>query len=287
MNKGITIYLICLYLPVVSCTFINGSGKIPLACVDQNVLYLSELQSIIPKDISIEDSILIAEDYIKNWINNELMIKKAQENLTISQKDLAKEIKEYKNSLIIYRYQQQLMEQKLDTLVSEEEIVSFYDSVREDFRLNIDLIKAVSVRIPLEVEHPERVKAFCESSLKQNLEELRLFCTKNGGFCDLNTEDWVDSRSVFQNLPYQPGNISGFLAKYTTWESRDSRFYYLVRIMDYAQAGTYAPVEYIRENLKEMIINKRKSLFLLKIKEDVYTEGTKNNKFKIYDYETN
>jgi hypothetical protein len=288
MSNGIRTYLTIIIIPVAfSCTFIQERRKVPLARVDQNVLYLSELQSSIPDRISKDDSILIAEDFIRRWINNELMIKKAQENLSISQRELAKEIREYKNALVIYRYQKELIQEKLDTSVSEKEISDYYDSVKEDFLLDTDLVKAVSVKIPLVVKAPEKVKAFCESSSFMNPEELKVFCSKNGGSYDLYGENWVNPQLVFQGIPSRPGNLPGFLARYTTWETRDYRFYYLVSIQEFAAAGTPAPVEHIRENLKEIIINKRKNAFLEKIKEDIYTEGLKNNKFKIFDYETN
>jgi hypothetical protein len=288
MSKGIQTYLTIIIIPVAfSCTFIQERRKVPIARVDQNVLYLSEIQGAIPDSLSKDDSILIAEDFIRRWINNELIIKKAQENLSISQKDLAKEIREYKNALIIYRYQNELMQEKLDTSVSEKEITECYDSVKEDFLLDTDLVKAVSVKIPLIVKEPEKVKAFCESLSYRNPEELKLFCSKNGGSYDLYGENWVNPQLVFQNIPFGPGNLSGFLAHYTTWETRDSKFYYLISIQEYAPSGTPAPVDQIRENLKEIIINKRKNAFLEKIKEDIYTEGLKNNRFKIFDYETN
>jgi hypothetical protein len=288
MSKGIQSYLTIIVIPVAfSCTFLQDRRKVPIARVDQNVLYLSEIQSAIPDSVSKDDSILIAEDFVRNWINNELLVKKAQENLTISQKDLAKEIREYKNALIIYRYQKELIQEKLDTTVSEKEIAEYYDRVKADFLLDTDLVKAISVKIPLTIKEPEKVKAFCESSSYRNTEELKLFCNKNGGSCNFYGENWVNSHLIFQNLPSQPARISGFLARYTTWETRDSRYYYLISIQEYAPAGSPAPIDYIRENIKEMIINKRKNAFLENIKEDIYKEGLNNNKFKIFDYETN
>jgi hypothetical protein len=288
MSSGIHTYLTIIIIPVAfSCTFLQDRRKVPIARIDQNVLYLSELQGAIPDSVSKDDSILVAEDYIRNWVNNELMIKKAQENLSISRKDLAKEIREYKNALIIYRYQEELIQEKLDTFVTEKDISEFYDSIKEDFLLDYDLVKVISVKIPLSVKEPEKVKAFCERSTYENPEELKLFCGENGGSFDVYNKHWVNAHLVFQNLPFQPVSIPGFLSRYTTWEARDTRFYYLISIQDYALAGTPAPVDFIGKNLKEMIINKRKSAFLENIKEDIYIEGLRNNKFKIYDYETN
>jgi hypothetical protein len=286
MSNGIHTYLTIIIIPVAfSCSIIQDRKKVPIARVDHSVLYLSEIQNAIPDNFSGEDSLLYAEDYIRNWINYELLLKKAHENLTLSQSDLVKEIREYRNSLIIYRYQDELMQQKLDTFVSEAEITVFYDSVKQDFILDKDLVKVIMVKIPLKVKNPENVKVFCDASSARNLEELDQYCRKNGAEYNLYGKSWVDPRQVFRELPFQPKDLHGFLSGYTIWETRDSGFYYLVRILDYAPAGTPSPVEYIGSNLKEMIINKRKNQFLGKIKQDIYTEGLLNNKFKIYDYD--
>lgn len=271
-------------ITVMSCRFRDVQQVEPLARVGNNVLYINELKSIIPSGLSKEESLLVTEDYIRKWINKELLVKKAQENLTISQKELAKELEEYRNSLIIYRYQKELMDQKLDTVIMENELISFYDSVKKDFRQNVDLVKAISVRIPRRTFKPERVKAFCESSQPQNLKELEAFCQKNQGTFTLFLDQWVEPSVVFRNIPYHPVNIPGFIRQYTTWETRDTGHYYLVSIRDFSPEGGFTPVDYVRENIKEMILNKRKTEFLKRLEYDVYTEGLRNDKFKIYEY---
>lgn len=286
MSNGINTYLTMIIIPVaVSCSFFQERRKVPIARVDHSVLYLKEIQNAIPDHFSVEDSLLYAEDYIRNWINNELLIKKAQENLTISQKDLAKEIREYRNSLIIYRYQNELMQQKLDTTVSESDISELYDSVKQDFILDKDLVRAILVKIPLSVANPGKVKVFCDATSAPSLEELDAYCKKNKGSYELYSPLWADARQVFRLLPYQPQNLQRFLASYTIWETRDASYYYLVRILDYTPAGNPSPVGYISSNLKEMILNKRKNEFLEKTRKDIFTEGLINNKFKIYAHE--
>jgi len=77
-----------LLLPLLfSCIFADRSEKIPLAKVGDEILYMSELESVLPNNLSREDSILMAEDYIKKWVTTELLIKKAHENLTMAQRE--------------------------------------------------------------------------------------------------------------------------------------------------------------------------------------------------------
>jgi hypothetical protein len=270
-----------------SCTYFYGPQKIPLAKVGEEILYLTEVQSVIPTNIASEDSILLAEDYIQKWIRTELLIKKAQENLTLAQRDVSKELEEYRNSLIIYRYQKELMAEKLDTTVSFQELTSFYNKNKENFTLGNDLVKAIYIKIPLQVSQPERAKAFCENTSGESLRELQVFCARYAVNYDFYTENWVDAGDIFQNLPDAPDDVGSFISKNPVWETRDARFYYLICIQNYRLKGSEAPMEYIHDNIKNLIINERKTNFLKKVEDDVYTEGVRNNKFKIYEYETN
>jgi len=288
MDKCNFSYLILLLVPVFfSCTYFYGPQKIPLAKVGDEILYLTEVQSIIPENSSDEDSVLLAEDYIQKWIRTELLIKKAQENLTLAQRDVSKELEEYRNSLIIYRYQKELMAEKLDTTVSIQEITSFYNKNKENFSLGTDLIKGIYIKIPLQVIQPERAKAFCENTSGASMRELQAFCTRYAADYDFYTDKWVDAAVIFQNVPDAPEDIGSFISQNPVWENRDARFYYMICIQGFRLQGSDAPLEYIHDNIKNLIINERKTDFLKKVEDDVYTEGIRKNKFKIYEYETN
>jgi hypothetical protein len=268
-----------------SCNLRNDSEKTPLAKVGENILFLDDLQSILPKGLSPDDSLMMAEDYIKKWIMNELLVKKAEENLSPLQKDLTKELNEYRSSMLTYRYKMELMLQRLDTIVDETEISAYYGQNKENFILNRDIVKAIFIKIPAEVTKPEQVKVFCEQVSDDNLRELREFCLKYAITFDIFVDNWVELDLIAQNLPEPIEDKNRFLRRNAIIEIRDNDFYYLLCVIDYRLANNMAPVEYVTENIKNLIINRRRIDFLKKIEDDVYVEGVRNNKFKFYSYE--
>ena len=275
-----------LLLPLLfSCIFADRSEKIPLAKVGDEILYMSELESVLPNNLSREDSILMAEDYIKKWVTTELLIKKAHENLTMAQRDVSKELEEYRNSLIIYRYKKELLADKMDTLVNDEDVRQFYDANKQNFILANDILKAIYIKIPLQVSKPEQARAFCEMTTGEDLKELQEFCLRNAESYQFYLDEWVDARIVLQNLPDMPEDFSFRNLKNSLVEKRDEKYYYLVCVIGYGRKGTVAPLEYVSNNIRDIIINNRKTEFLKKIEEDVYVEGIRNQKFKIYHYE--
>jgi hypothetical protein len=269
----------------VSCHLIIDSEKVPLAKVGERVLYLQDLKSVLPAGLSADDSMMMAEDYIKKWIMNELLVKKAEENLSPAQKDLSKELQEYRNSMLTYRYKMALMFQRLDTLVSEREVSAYYELHKDNFVLNKNIVKAIFIKIPAEVSKPEQVKVFCEQVSDDNLRELHEYCLKFAITYDLYVDNWVELDLIAQNLPEPIADENRFLRRNATIELRDKDFYYLLCVIDYRLANNLAPVEYVEESIKSLIINRRRIDFLKKIEDDVYLEGIRNNKFKLYSYE--
>ncbi len=270
---------------LVSCNLRNDSERIPLAKVGESLLFLDDLQSILPAGLSPDDSLMMAEDYIKKWIMNELLVRKAEENLSPLQKDLTKELNEYRSSMLTYRYKMELMLQRLDTIVDESEVSAYYGQNKENFILNRDIVKAIFIKIPAEVTKPEQVKVFCEQVSDDNLRELEEFCLKYAITFDIFVDNWVELELIAQNLPGPMEDRNRFLRRNAIIEIRDNDFYYLLCVIDYRLANNMAPVEYVTENIKNLIINRRRIDFLKKIEDDVYLEGIRNNKFKLYSYE--
>lgn len=287
MPRQFHVYLFCSLLLLLSaCTLRDDDGKVPLAHVGERVLYNTDLQNIIPPGLSHDDSLMMAQDYIKKWVMNELLVNKAEENLSYGQKDLTKELMEYRNSMLTYRYKMELMLQKLDTIVSQQEISNYYNLYQGNFVLNKTIVKAIFIQIPAEVSNPGQVKVFCEQVTDDNLKELQEYCTKFAITYDIYVDNWVDLDLIASKMPEPVDNEKILLRRNNQIEMRDDDFYYLLCIIDFRLNNQTAPIEYVSGSIRDLIINKRKIDFLKKLEEDVYNEGVRNNKFKVYEYET-
>ncbi|NQU85218.1 MAG: peptidyl-prolyl cis-trans isomerase, partial [Mariniphaga sp.] len=92
MSRISILYILTLLLVAMSCSDSANDSDKPVAKVGDKYLYLSEVYDFVPNKIGVSDSTLMAEDYIKKWIQKELLIKKAEENLSHEQKDVSKEL---------------------------------------------------------------------------------------------------------------------------------------------------------------------------------------------------
>lgn len=136
-----------LVLALVSCQNSgNGKNDKPVAAIYDKVLYQSDLQDILYDGISVNDSIVRTKAFIDNWIRRQLLIHQAENNLDKSELDCLKEIEDYRNSLIIYKYESLLISQNLDTLVSDEEIEKYIND-NALFDMNKDAVRSIILNI--------------------------------------------------------------------------------------------------------------------------------------------
>ncbi len=269
------------------CKESKKTEKQSVAEVGDKKLYLTEINEVIPAGLEKEDSTVMAEDYIRKWVKKELLIQKAEENLSAEQKNVNKELEEYRNSLITYKYKNELMKQRMDTTVTDLQIENYYTEHTENFNLSRNIVKAIYVKIPKEYATPDLLKKMCANTSDEGLAELREYCLQYAKGFDIFIDNWVDFEMVLKNIPKEIDDPEQFLKQNKSIELEDSNYYYLVSIQDYKLKNELAPMEFMKDNIKNLILNRRKIDFLKQVEDNVYTEGIRKNKFKIYNQKNN
>nr|MBD3620579.1 hypothetical protein [Sunxiuqinia sp.] len=262
------------------------NGKV-VAEVGTRKLYLSDVSAVIPNNLGQADSTVMADDYIRKWVRYELVLQKAEDNLSGSLKDVSRELEEYRNSLIIFRYKNELMAQRMDTTVSDEEILQYYTQNTENFKLNKPIVKAAFIKIPADFANPDLLKEMTSDTSREGINGLRDYCLQYAKGFDIFTDRWTDLDLVLKNVPVSIENPEYFLRRNQFIEHTDSTAYYLVAIHDYKLKNEQAPVEYVSDNIKSLILNRRKIEFLRELENNIYKEAENKKSFKIYNTDTN
>ena len=131
-----------LFLALLSCQNSNGDDKI-VATIYDKVLYQSDLQSAVYEGISCSDSIVRTKAYIDSWIRQQLLLHQAEESFNESELDFSKQVEDYTNSLIIYKYEVQYIEKNLDTVVSDYEISKYIEENSLAQELDKDAVRHI------------------------------------------------------------------------------------------------------------------------------------------------
>jgi len=279
--RKITCYIIILISVLTGCKLFNEKGE-PVAKVGNKTLTMKELSKSVPNYLDATDSALWADDYIKKWVQRELLLLKAEEALSSEMKNVTQELDEYRNSLIVYRYKNEVIKQKIDTIVKDSKIQQYFNEHRESFILNKNIVKAIYIKVPVELSSPENLKELCASNIPDKIAKLNEFCLSYAKAYDRFNDQWVSADLVLKNTPEQIADQSSFLQKNRFIESSDRIYYYIVYIRDYRLAGDISPIEYVQSDIRNLILSKQKIDFLKQIEKDIYKEGIENKKVKFY-----
>ncbi len=265
-----------------SCETNKTKNDKPVAKVKDKVLYLSAIREVIPNETNKEDSTLIAENHIHQWIKKQLIISRAELNLTDKDKDVSKMVEDYRSSLIIHKYQQQLIEQKIDTLVSQFDIDNYYRSYPANFILNRNIIKALYIKVPMPVPNLKDMQELYKSEKEEDWEELEDYCFQNATKFDNFSDRWIYAQELLNMLPGNIANEEKFLQTRKHYEINDSTHHYFVKIQEFELKNNLAPLPFVKEDIKKILINKRKIQFIKNLEDGIYKDAESKNKFKIY-----
>ncbi len=257
-------------------------SRVPIAKAGNSYLYADEIKNIVPINTPAKDSVELLKKYIDNWMHEILVIQKAENNLTEEQKNVDKELKDYRNSLITYAYEKELVKQKLDTMVENQEIEKYYTANQKDFQLKDNIIKVIYVKVNKKAPNIAKLKQLYKSDNTKDREQLESYCHQFALNSYLDDNSWLLFDDLLKEIPIQTYNKELFLQNNRYVEVSDSTSSYFLNIKGFKIRNSTSPLSFEKENIKNIILNKRKLQLISKMKEDVYNEAANNNKTEIY-----
>lgn len=259
----------------------QDKGKI-IATVYTYNLYESDLSEAVPLGLTPEDSARRAENFINSWVREMLLLSKAESNLPANDPEMEKKLRAYKNSLIIYEYETELVHQKLDTVVSDAEIETYYNEHASDFQLRDNIVKVVYVKVDNKAPNLAKLKGWVKSDKPADREELDKYCRQYATNYFLDDNSWLLLDDLLKEVPIQSYNWELFLQTNKFVEVSDSTHTYYLSFKGYMTRNGQSPLSFEKENIRSIILNKRKLELIDRMHDDLYNEAVENDRIKIY-----
>ena len=250
-----------------------------VARVYDHELRKADLQGLVGEGVSAEDSMAIIDNYVDQWVRQTVMLSKAEKNVS---DDFDRELGEYRNSLLIYAYEQQILNQLLDTVVTDAQIADYYAAHSDLFQLKNSIVKAVYVTAPKKSAADGKLRSivYKSSFLEDDIMDLEELATRNHlqGYYDGNT--WMPFYTLQTLVPVTTYNENLFLKQNRTIVISDDSLTYYVRILDYKVSDEVSPIELQHDNIRAIILNHRKIEILSKLQVDLLAEAEKGGHVK-------
>ncbi len=252
-----------------------------LATVHGKPLYLSEVQAMIPAEASTEDSTMIAGAIMEKWIRETLLMEEAERNLP---KDLKIDdlVRDYRSSLIRHNYEKILVELQLDSTITSQELVDYYETNKEQFHLEQPIVQCLFMEIPKDSEKLKEADRLWKKHAETGSEDLTDFAVTHSTQFVMSDSTWYRPDYLMTLLP-ENSRKSKYFANGQENTFTDNQFKYYISILSRIPKGEVAPMEYVIDQMSRVILHKRKIALLDEKREEIYEREINRNTIKVYN----
>ena len=267
----------------VSCTeTVDHKGKNPLVKVGKNYLYQEDLQKVIPVEITGKDSAVFAKEYMRHWIEDILLYQKAEGNIPDNAK-INELVASYRRALVIHTFQEELVNQEVGSVISEDEIESYYQAHAIAFKAEQPYVKGLYLKVPIEAKNLSSVRTLYKKNTQDAIDKLEKFGISNAVDYDYFYDRWLPVPEIASKLPLKElVSDADYLNNHKNIEVKDTAFWYFLHVEDFIPKDNALPLEYARHEIKEILINMKRVDFINKMRGDLYKKASENNEVIYY-----
>ena len=285
MSRWSSIFLSLTLLAVLpSCKAVQSfihDGEV-VAKLGDHKLYRSELEELIPNGISQEDSINFANLYINSWATDKAFQDIAEQKLSKEEKDVSSELEAYRQSLLRYRFEQRYVAERLDTNVSVNEVNDYYNSHKDNFKLERPVLKARFMKIAKDSPNLQKIKKLMSSSDVEDVIAADSVAFNSAQRYVDFSDTWMDAVNLAAEFGVDYVNMlskkNGSFIEIPDGEGNLC----VAFITEMVKAGETAPVDFCEDNIKDIIISGRKHALLDTLERDLIEDAKVKENFVIY-----
>ena len=246
-------------------------------------LYIEDVESIFTPGMSPGDSIARLKAYVDLWAKNQLKIRMAEKQFSKDSdgKEIEKMVEDYRNSLLIHKFEEDLVARDMDTSISNSEITEYYNANRKEFTLAWPIVKGYMIKVPTGFRQESRIRELVRLGLGSSADELVDIAVKNG-FDYREYPDWTDFSAAMKFMPqlssrdYERLQTTGGFV-----EATDNGFRYFLNFTYVLKAGEYTPPSMATSAIRVMILNRRKEDMIRKFEDSIYSAALANRTITI------
>ena len=278
-----------IFLIILTALLLGGCGQTvdhkretPPVQVGNEFLYKEDLRAAMPVGIKGQDSIQFAERYIRTWVEDALLFHKAEGNVPDNLK-LEELVASYRKALIVHAYQEELVNQKLGSEISDTEIEQYYNQNTGMFRANQPYVQGLFMKVPVSARHLNNVRAWYKKNTQEAIDKLEKFSIGNAVSYDYFYDRWIPVSAVAAKLPLKAIDTDAdYLNRNRNVEVRDTAYCYFLHVENFLPAGQQLPLEYAKSEIKEILINLKRVEFINRMKDDLYKKASEDKDIIYY-----
>ena len=274
--------LSCNFMQKVKDTASEFFGDEVVAKVGDRKLYRSQLDAYIPDGVSKEDSTALAMQFINTWATDLVFLDVAESELSKEEKDVTKELEEYRISLLKYRYEQLYINSRLDTNITQDAIREYYEAHPDKFILDSPLVKVRFMQIPEHSSSLEKIKKKMSSKKVDDVIEADSLAFKAALKYADRSEEWMDILFLCREFGTDTQTLLSSMRNGFIQVPDGHGNLYVAYVVDMVREGKRAPLEYCAGSVKDIILSARKHALVSGLERDLLMDARNRERFVIY-----
>lgn len=273
-----TIVISCLFF-MVACDRTKPS---PISRAYDRYLYPADVEAVVRPGLNEKDSLNLINAYIEQWQRQQVLLKQAQRHVNVDEKRINAQIEEYKNALIIYEYEQMLLKNKLDTIVSNDEIADYYNEHQNIFVLKRPIFKVSFIQLTPDTPELDRVEKWFLSEEIADFDLLQQYCERYSPNFALRDTSWYYLEELAKKIPIEQIDENNYKNYGRIFKINENNKLYLIILRDSKLKNNRSPLEVERTNIRNLIVNQRKVSLINNVENKMVEEARKHNKIETY-----
>lgn len=249
-----------------------------LAEVGATKLHLDELEvsGLLNSALTPEDSTQIINAYVQKWIKDQLMLSEAEKTLS-DDIDIDMLVQDYRESLLLYNYENTLVQDQLDTAITQAQMEQYYSDNATAFKLSESILRC---RLAVVDGKKPKLDRFYANWRAENMESINTYLEEHSSMQLMNEQKWYSLDEILSLIPASIDE-NDLKSKKTIQEAKAGSEYF-VKILEYIDKSEDPPLAYVASNIKKIILHQRKSKLIIKLKEDLYQREINGSKVRIH-----
>lgn len=283
--KFLKLTLISLYICSLSgCEIFYKKPKHAIAKYKSNYLFYKDIENNVPKNLAHDESLVFVKNEIAKWAKNYILVENAKINIEKDQQNqLLVQVEAYNDQLFSHHYKEKIVKALMDTLVDKTSISDYYEKNKSNFKLNQDIVQGRYIKLP---------KVNFEIPMIRN--KFRRFNKNDVSFLDsislqftsfsLNDSSWIDKEVFFSKFPAVKDYIkNNIVKKKLFYQLEDSLELYLIKVNQSVLKNDSAPLKYMEQTLRQVLVNRRKLEFITNFEIELYNNAIQTGELELYE----
>ena len=138
-------------------------------------------------------------------------------------------------------------------------------------------------RPPLQSPGLSDVRKWYKKNSQETIEKLEKYSLRNAVTYDYFYDYWKPFKDIVSVMPIKEAAVTrDYLDSHRDVELKDTAYHYFLHVEDYQGIGKQKPLDFVREEIKEILINLKRVDFINKVKDDLYQKASENNQIIYY-----